>query len=140
MFEKRSLAILLVAVVLISVVGYLAFKPTRAEGVVDHKTITGARDSMSYTIVTITDTGIIVKDEEFNEDFESSTTINETLAHRLDSWYDEIHYLISVRTGDETIAYFVSREDFNKVDIGGRIRFIVLRFKTTTIRILKMLN
>lgn len=43
MFEKRSLAILLVAVVLISAVGYLAFRPTRAEGVVDHKTITDAR-------------------------------------------------------------------------------------------------
>ena len=140
MFQKRSLVILLTAAVLISAVSYLAFRPTKAEGVVDHKTITGTRDSISYTIIIITDTGVIVKDEEFNEDFMGSNTINETLAHRLDSWYDEIHYLISVRTGDETVAYFVSREDFNKVDIGGRIRFIVLRFKTTTIRIMKILD
>jgi hypothetical protein len=38
------------------------------------------------------------------------------------------------------MAYFVSREDFNKVDIGGRFRFMVLRFKTTTIRIIKILD
>jgi len=140
MIQKRSLAILLAAAVLISAVGYLALRPTKAEGAVDHKTITGTRDSMSYTIVTITDTEVIVKDEEFNEDFKVSTTINETLAHRLDSWYDEINYIISVRTGDETVAYFVSREDFNKVDIGGRIRYTILRFKTTTIRIIKILD
>jgi len=140
MFQKRSIVILLTAAVLISAVGYLALRPTRAEGVVDHKTITGTRDSISYTIVTITDTEVIVKDEEFNEDFKVSTTINETLAHRLDSWYDEINYIISVRTGDETVPYFVSREDFNKGDIGGRIRYTILRFKTTTIRRIKILD
>ncbi len=33
-----------------------------------------------------------------------------------------------------------SREDFNKVDNEGRIRYTILRFKTTTIRILKILD
>jgi hypothetical protein len=140
MFEKRSFAIILSTVILISAVSYIAFRPTRAEGVIDHKTITGSRDSMSYTIVIITDTGVIVEDEEFEEDFMSFTTINETLAHRLDSWYDEIKYHISVRTGDETRAYFVNRIDFNKVDINCIIIFIILRFKTNTIRILKILH
>ncbi len=136
MNRKVSLALALIVAFAASAVVLNA----RADGVVDHKAITGTRDSISYTIVTITETEVIVKDEEFNEDFKVSTTINETLAHRLDSWYDEINYIISVRTGDETVAYFVSREDFNKVDNGGRIRYTILRFKSTTIRIIKILD
>jgi len=140
MSQNRSLVVLVAAAVLISAVGYLVFRPARAEGVVDHKAITGARGSMSSTIVTFTDAGVAVKDEEFNGDFEVSTTVTEALAHRLGSWYDEVNYLVSMRSGGETMAYFVSREDFNKVDVGGRIRFIPLSFKATSIRILKILE
>jgi hypothetical protein len=129
MYRNRSLVILFAAV------GYLALRPASAEGVVDHKAITGTRDSTSHTIATITDTGINVEDSEFAEDFTDSTVVDDALAHRLDSMYDEIKYIVSVRTGEGTMAYFVTREDYNSADIGDTIRFEILRFKTTTIRI-----
>jgi hypothetical protein len=33
------------------------------------------------------------------------------------------------------MAYFVTREDYNRADVDDTIRFEILRFKTTTIRI-----
>jgi DNA-directed RNA polymerase subunit E'/Rpb7 len=118
----------------------LTLKPEVVEGAVDHKTITGKRNSISHTIVIITDTDLIIKVEEFKEDFKNFTSIDNQLAHRLESWYDEIDYLVSVRTNDESMAYFVDREDFNRVAIGDRIRFKILRFKTSTIQITKILG
>jgi hypothetical protein len=135
MYRNRSLAILLAAAVLLAAVGYLALRPASAEGVVDHKAITGIRDSTSYTIATITDTGINVKDPEFADDLNDSATVDDALAHRLDSMYDEIKYIVSVRTSEGTMAYFVTREDYNNVGVDDEIRFEILRFKTTSIRI-----
>jgi hypothetical protein len=135
MYRNRSLVILLAAAVLIAALGYLALRPTSAEGVIDHKAITGTKDSTSHTIATITDTGINVEDPEFGEELKDSTTVDDALAHRLDSMYDEINYLVSVRTSEGTMAYFVTREDYNRADVDDTIRFEILRFKTTTIRI-----
>jgi hypothetical protein len=138
--RNRYLAILFAAAVLIAAVGYLALGPVTAEGPVDHKAITGTRDSTSHTIVTITDTGINVEDQEFAVDFNTPATVNDALAHKLNSWYDEIRYVVSVRTGEGTMAYFTDREDFNKARVGDRIRFEILRLKTTTIRIKKVFD
>ena len=140
MFQKRSRIILSVAIILTTAIIALTLKPEVVEGAVDHKTITSKRNSISHTIVIITDTALIVKAEEFKEDFKNSTSIDNQLAHRLESWYDEIDYLVSVRTGDKGMAYFVDRKDFNRVDIGARIRFKILRFKTSTIQITKILG
>jgi hypothetical protein len=135
MYRTRTTTILLATAVLFAAVGYMALRPTSADGVVDFKAITGTRDSTSHTIATITDTGINVKDPEFTEDLKTSTTVDDALAHRLDSMYDEIKYIVSVRTAEGTMAYFVTREDYNRVGVGAHIRFEILRFKTTTIRI-----
>jgi hypothetical protein len=135
MYRTRTTTILLAAAVLIAALGYLALRPASAEGVVDHKAITGTRDSTSHTIATITDTGINVKDPDFAEDLKDLTSVDDALAHRLDSMYDEIKYIVSVRTSEGAMAYFVTREDFNSVGVGDEIRFEILRFKTTTIRI-----
>lgn len=140
MYRTRTTTILLAIAVLIAALGYLAFRPTSAEGVVDHKAITGTRDSTSHTIATITDTGINVKDPEFAEDLNDSTTVDDALAHRLDSMYDEIKYIVSVRTSEGAMAYFVNREDYNRVGVGDDIRFEILRFKTTAIRITQILG
>ena len=83
MLRNRSLAILFAAAVLIAAAGYLALGPVTAEGTVDHKAITGTRSSTSHTIVTITDTGINVKDQEFAADFNASTAVDDALAHKL---------------------------------------------------------
>ena len=138
--RNRSPAMLFAAAVLIAAAGYLALGPVTAEGTVDHKAITGTRGSTSHTIITITDTGVNVKDQEFAADFNESTTVDDALAHKLDSWYDEIKYVVSARTDEGTMAYFTDREGFNKARVGDRIRFEILRFRTTTIRIKKVFD
>ena len=138
--RNRSPAMLFAAAVLIAAAGYLTLGPVTAEGTVDHKAITGTRGSTSHTIITITDTGVNVKDQEFAADFNESTTVDDALAHKLDSWYDEIKYVVSARTGEGTMAYFTDREGFNKARVGDRIRFEILRFRTTTIRIKKVFD
>jgi hypothetical protein len=140
MYRTRTTTILLATAVLIAALGYLTLRPTSAEGVVDHKAITGTRDSTSHTIATITGTGTNVQDPEFAEDLKDSTSVDDALAHRLDSMYDEIRYIVSVRTSEGTMAYFVNREDYNRTDVDDTIRFEILRFKTTTIRIKQILG
>jgi hypothetical protein len=138
--RNRSLAALLAVAVLISAAGYLALRPETLEGTVNHKAISETRDSTSYTIMRMTDTGTIVKDSEFEGDFEASAAVDDALANKLDSRYDEVRYIVSVRTSEGAMAYFVSREDFNKAEVGDRIKFEILRFKTTTIRITQILG
>ena len=140
MSRQRSFVVLLAAAVLVLAVGYLALRPGIAEGVVDHKTVTGVKGSVSSTVVVFTGSGVVVKDGGFEGEFEASAAVSEELAYRLESWYDEVDYVVSVRSGGGTMAYFVSREDFNRVDVGVGIRFSVLRFKAASIRIVKVLE
>jgi hypothetical protein len=139
MFQERNYFVLIIIVVTLLVSGYLYFKPVTAEGIVDHKAITGIQSSTSKTIVTFTDTDNHVKDPEFKDDF-ASTTIDENLAHKLQSWYTDVKYVISVRNDAGTLAYFTTREDFNKADVGDMIRFKISRFRITTIEIVKILK
>ena len=138
--RNRSLAALLAVAVLISAVGYLVLRPETLVGTVNYKAISGTRDFTSYTIMRMTDTGTIVKDSEFEGDFEASAAVDDTMAYKLDSHYDEVRYIVSVRTSEGAMAYFVSREDFNKAKVGDRVKFEILRFKTTTIRITQILG
>ena len=133
--RNRSLMALLAVAALILVAGYLVLKPETLEGTINYKAISGVRDSTSYTIMRMTDNGIIVKDSEFEGDFEASAAVDDALAYKLDSRYDEVRYIVSVRTGEGATAYFVTREDYNSADVGDTIRFEILRFQTTAIRI-----
>ena len=58
--------------------------------------------------------------------------------------YSEINYLVSIRVSsrdpinnleeNQTPAYFVSREDFNTLEIGYKVTYEVERFQTATIK------
>lgn len=133
--RNRSLAALLAVAVLISAAGYLALRPRIMEGTVNYKAISGTRDSTSYTIMRTTDAGTVVKDPEFEGDFEASAAVDDALAYKLESLYDEVRYVVSVRTDGGAMAYFVTREDYNSVNVEAQIRFAISRFETTTIRI-----
>jgi hypothetical protein len=127
------------AATLIIMAGYLYSRPITARGDVDHKTIAGTKNGVQYTIAIFTDTGVIIEDEMFKQDF-VSPVINETLANKLDSWYDDVYYLISIRTSVETGAYFTNREDFNKIDIRDSVRFFIPKFKKHSIHRIEILD
>jgi hypothetical protein len=123
MSRERLLAIIVAIVAVGAVIYLVAFRPVASEGVVDHKTITGTRDQVSYSIVVFTTAGNHFDDKEVRGLFEETDVVNETIAHQLEARYDEVFYVVSVRSEDDTLGYFVSRRDFNRVVPGSRIRF-----------------
>lgn len=140
-------ATILVVVVVSVAVYYWFFSPVIVEGVVDHKAVTGTKDGTVYSILLNTDSGIVVKDgnyEDWFSDVEKNAFVNSSLEGRMRTEYSEIYYLVSIRvsTGDPvnsleeggTLAYFVSRDNFNRVKVGDGVRFEVDRFQTATIK------
>ena len=113
------------------------------KGVVDHKTVTGEMENTSYTILShkpSSDDGlwIIVKDNDYEEFFRNQdrdAVINKSVEDEMSLKYDLINYLVSIRLTSQdnvnkldigdTLAYFVNRDDFNKVKIDDEVRFEV---------------
>jgi len=144
--------ILIIAVVIAAVsVGaatyYYVFSPVIVEGVVDHKGITGEKDGTTYSILLNTPEGIIVEDENYAQFFsekDRDAFINETLDYKMKTEYSEINYLVSIRVTsrdpinnleeNQTLAYFVSRENFNALKIDDKVTYEVGRFQTATIK------
>lgn len=126
----------------------LVFSTITVSGVVDHKTIVGMRDDCQYTLLVIVPWGFQVKDSALQSlfsDKDANLTIDESLEWVIRSCgYAEIRYLASVRlsTGDsvndiepgETLAYFVKRDDFNKLGFIDDHTIRVEKFEIATIR------
>ena len=127
--RTKIIAALLFVVLIGTVSIYYAFKPLTAEGVVDHKAITGEKGNAAYTILVVTDTGTSVKNIGGCRYFLNSTIVDESLEKEIRSEYVDITYVVSVRTEYETMAYRVSREDFHKVDPGDTVKFKIVKFK-----------
>ena len=144
------------AIILVSVVGLVAallvywflFAPVVVEGTVIHKAVTGVRGSVSYTILVnrpaADGSWIIVKDRDYRGLFGrvGNVVVDDYLESMLKGKYSEVRYIVSIRVegGDpvngvregETLAYQASREFFNMVGIGDRVRFPVSRFEAAT--------
>jgi len=150
MFNRRSFIIVVVVLVAVSIGAatyYYVFSPVIAEGVVDHKAVTGEKDGTSYSILLNTPEGIIIKDENYEQFFsekDRNAIINKTLEDKMKTEYSEINYLVSIRVTskdpinnleeNETLAYFVSRDDFNALKAGDKVTYEVERFQTATIK------
>ncbi len=139
MSRERLLAIL-VALVAVSGGIYVVVRSAAPEGVVDHKTISGTRSGTSYGIVVFSDRGSRFDDEEVQGFFDDAVEVNDTIAYLLESLYDDVFYFVSVRSGDHTMAYHVSRRDFNRVASGSKIRFVVQIPEELEIRIIRVLD
>ncbi len=140
MTRERLLAILAAIVVCGAGIYFVAFRPMTSEGVVDHKTITGTRLDTSYSIVVFTTAGSHFDDKEVRGLFEDTDLVNDTVAGQLRTRYDEVFYVVSVRSEDDTIGYFVSRRDFNGIVPGNRIRFNIQSPDELKISIKKVLD
>ena len=148
--NKRLLsivAVLLVAVVIGAATYYYVFSPVVVEGIVDHKGVTGVKDGTLYTILLNADWGIRVEDEDYEKFFsdeDRNAFIDKSLEDTMKTEYSEINYLVSIRVSSEdpvnnleegeTLAYFVSRDDFNMLRIGDEVKYEVERFQTATIK------
>ena len=140
MSRERPLTILAAIVAVSAVIYLVAFRTVASEGVVDHKTITGTRLDTSYSIVVFTTAGNHFDDKDVRGLFEEMDVVNDTIAAQLEARYDEVFYVVSVRSEDDTIGYFVSRRDFNSVVPGSRIRFNIQSPDELKISIKKVLD
>jgi len=147
--NKRLLsivAVLLVAVV-IGAAYYYVFSPVIVEGIVDHKAVTGIKVDTSYDVLLNAPWGIIIKDKDYARFFsekDRNAFINKSLEDEMKTEYSEINYLVSIRVSSKdpvnglekgaTLAYFVSRDDFNKLRIGDKVKYEVARFQAATIK------
>ena len=140
MSRERPLTILAAIVAVSAVIYLVAFRTVASEGVVEHKTITGTRLGTSYSIVVFTTAGNHFDDKDVRDLFEETDVVNDTIAAQLEARYDEVFYVVSVRSEDDTIGYFVSRRDFNSVVPGSRIRFNIQSPDELKISIKKVLD
>jgi len=102
------------------------------EGSVAHKTVTGVKDGMSYTVL-VNRPGegnpwISVEDEDYRGYFaagDEDAVITESMEQLMLAKYSEVEYLVNVRVAaDEPGAqtYRASREVFNKAKVGDDLR------------------
>jgi len=140
MSREKLLAIIVVIVAAGVGIYFVAFRPAASEGVVDHKTITGTRLDTSYSIIVFTTAGNHFADKEVRGLFEETDVVSDTVAAQLEARYDEVFYVVSVRSEDDTIGYFVSRRDFNGVVPGSSIRFNIQGPDELKISIKKVLD
>ena len=132
---KRGLALkvlIVVAAVLCLLVLAYSGRST-AEGIVDHKAITGVKDNTSYTIL-MNGPGdgepwILLKDEDYEEYFstgDEDAVVSESLASEMKKEYSVVNYFVNVKVDPEeygTQPYRASREIFNNIEVGTKVQF-----------------
>lgn len=140
--RKRAVIIFIVAVLFISVKGFLS--PVVDVGFVFQKEVVGVEGEERIIIFQSSPEGISVQDLACGQllpgDAES-LRINESVEAELKTRYPEIEYVVLMRlcVEDEIREYRVSREDFNRLDIGVVAKYEVYRSERGTIkRILEM--
>ncbi len=146
--DKKWLFIMLILYLLISCLP--AYKSSViVEGFVDHKIVTGVKGDTSYTILLNWPTDgswIIVKDKEYEKFFmgEKNAFVSKSTENEIRKKYPDIKYIVSIKLDSkdlvngidkgEAITYFVSRDEFNKMKIGDKVKFEVLRSRKYMIK------
>jgi hypothetical protein len=136
--------LVVVAVIAVLLVYKLALSPVIVEGVVEWKGITGVKDNTHTTILINRpidgEYQNLVKDKNYEGFFPDigNVDVNKPVEDKLKADYLNINYCIgiTVNSGDpmnelekgNTCGYYVSREDFNKVQVWDEVKYEVSRW------------
>jgi hypothetical protein len=125
--------IVVAAILCLLVLVYTYIGRSTAEGIVDHKAITGVKEDVSYTILMnrTSDVGplILLKDEDYEEYFstgDGNVVVSESLEREVKKEYSVVNYFVNVEVDPEgygTQPYRVSREIFNNIEVGNKVKF-----------------
>ena len=124
--------------------------PVIVEGIVEHKAVTGVEGGVTYTILVNrpveNGSWILIKDKDYGMFFskeEKNAFIDKNMEDEMKNEYSDIKYIVSIRLNSsdpvnnlekgDTLAYFVSRDEFNRMKIGDRVKYEVSRFSKSTI-------
>ena len=148
--KKLLFTTLVLLLIIVCLLAYKFMSPIIVEGVVDHKAVTGVKGDISYTILLNrpADSGlwILVKDKDYEDLFkgEKDAFISKSAENEMKKEYSVIKYIVSIRlyskdpinsiNDGETLAYFVSRDEFNKMEIGDKVKFEVSKSEKCTIK------
>jgi hypothetical protein len=125
--------IVVAAVLCLLVLVYTYIGRSTAEGIVDHKAITGVKDDTSYTILMNAfsdgEAWIALKDQDYEEYFstgDGNALVSESLEREVKKEYSVVNYFVNVKVDPEgygTQPYRVSREIFNNMEVGTEVKF-----------------
>ncbi|KGK98507.1 hypothetical protein LI82_12505 [Methanococcoides methylutens] len=141
----RLLLFLILTIVFLLFLYYVI--PVEVEGVVEHKAINGRMSGNN--VAGILDNmqhperpWILVEDKDFEQFFspeDKDVFINDSMHERMDGKYVSVDYIVAIQVTSEdpvnnvrkgqTLAYYASREDFNKAKIGDTVRYRVSRLE-----------
>ncbi len=137
MKKQRVVYGVLIALLVIILVGaaYKLVYLEEVEGTVSHKSVSGIKGDTVYGIILnrpISDgSWIVVKDEDYRKYFSGRhVVINETVDERITREYADLTYQVNVNVSPEpgTQGYQASREIFNQIKVGEKVRMEVTRF------------
>ncbi len=127
--------------IILAVVGLLIYgfelSPVIVEGVVDHKTVIGVKDNVSYTLLVnkpaYDSPWILVKDKDYVDYFSTgyrNAIVSKPLENEMKKKYSDIAYFVNIKVSskEETQPYQVSREIFNKLRINSKVKFEQISF------------
>lgn len=135
--RKRAVIIFLIAILFISFKGFLS--PVVDVGFVLQKEVVGVEEEGRFIVFQSGLEGVSVQDvacgQLLPEDAEN-LRINESVETELKTRYPEIEYVVLMRlcVEDEIREYRVSREDFNRLDIGVVAKYEVYRSEKDVIK------
>lgn len=140
MKDKKIIYVALIAIIAIALLGaaHELIYLNEVEGTVSHKSLSGMKGKTVYGIILnrpISEgSWIVVKDEDYKKYFSGNhVVINETVEERITREYRDLKYQVNVNVSPEegTQGYQTSREKFNKIKIGEKVKLKVTRFSDT---------
>ena len=126
---QRSSVTLTISLIVIAIILMLSYcSPITKAGTVEYKLVTGTKDNTLHFIILNTGGEIVSVDKDY-ENFISAEdrnlVIDKSLEAEIKAHYSDIKYRVSIRKSekDEIATYLVSRDVFNKLNVGATVNF-----------------
>ena len=131
--SKWTMVLASVLVLILTLTTMGCSQSNTVEGVVDHKVLSGVKDSTQYMIVfnAPDDDGTPVndvRDDTFQGLFplHGELVVTEDLENQMGAVYSDFVYQVSVeKSPDYTFGYPTTREIFNRMSLGATVKFQV---------------
>ena len=126
--NQRIPIIVAISLIVVIVILGISYSPIIEKGIVEYKLVTGKNDNKLHIVLLNTGGEIVSVDKDY-ENFISAEdrnlVIDKSLEAEIKAHYSDIKYRVSIRKSekDEIATYLVSRDVFNKLNVGATVNF-----------------
>ncbi len=126
--NQRIPIIVAISLIVVIVILGISYSPIIEKGIVEYKLVTGKNDNKLHIVLLNTGGEIVSVDKDY-ENFISAEdrnlVIDKSLEAEIKARYSDIKYRVSIRKSekDEIATYLVSRDVFNKLNVGATVNF-----------------